>query len=102
MNETEVRAWNTEVERTSGHHCTKVILKCQGGTMGMHKNISTGPRKGCGYKINIEDFLEESASEPRLRVARQSGEGRFDQLKIWCMCIQNKEAFSSFKDLHLQ
>lgn len=70
--------------------------------MGMHRSISTGPRKGRGCKINIEDFLEESASEPRLRVVRQSGEGRFDQGKIWCTCIQSKEAFSSFKDLRLQ
>lgn len=45
--------------------------------------------------------FEESASEPRLRVARQSREGRFDQGKIWCTCIQSKEAFSSFKDLRL-
>ena len=82
VNETEVRAWNTEEERTSGPHFTKVILKCQGGTMGMHRSISMGPRKGRGCKINIEDFLEESASEPRWRVARQSGEGRFDQGKI--------------------
>ena len=97
VNETEVRAWNTEEERTSGHHFTKVILKCQGGTMGMHRSISTGPRKGRGCKINIEDFLEESASEPRLRVAGQSGEGRFDQGKISALASRSRRHLAALR-----
>ena len=88
--------------KDSGQLFTKAALKCQWGTVGGHRSISMGPRKRGGCLINNKDFPEESASEPRLKVARQSGKGDFTKENICCPGIQSKKAFSRFKDLHLQ
>lgn len=62
--------------------------------------------RGYGYQIYREEFLEELASEPILKLARQrrtkwGGEILPRKKKRWCTCVQSKKTLGKFKDFQL-